>query len=455
MTAGNLFIAGTRRVARRRFVTVLALVVAAAVTAGVVRHFWSRDVAPEPPAVERTGVDPAIVAAIEQARGVVLQAPHSAAAWGQLGMVLTAHDFRGEANVCFARAEQLDPREPRWPYHQGIALTLGDPPAALAKLRRAVELAGDAHAAPRLWLGEVLLGQGSFGEAEANFQQLLRHDPLNPWAHLGLCRLALQRRDSSAAVAHAHQAEADPRTRKAAHTLLAEIRQRLGDAATASRELALANAALPDHPWPDPFVEEVARLRTGEGARLEFAAQLLEQDRIAEALPLLRQTAQGYPNSAVVWLFLGRAMARAGDLDGAERALRKTVQLAPKWAEARYDLGSALWQRRKFGMAVESFRKAKELKPDYAQAYYGLGQCLLGQGDRWGAAAALRDAIRYKPDHVEARTDLAELLAQDGQEAEAAVLLQEAVRLSPGAAKAKRLLLQHWLRCCPVTIGSW
>src|SRR5690349_21588977 len=49
--------------------------------------------APEPPSVDPTGVDPAVLAAIDSARGAVRQSPRSANAWGRLGMILAAHNF--------------------------------------------------------------------------------------------------------------------------------------------------------------------------------------------------------------------------------------------------------------------------------------------------------------------------------------------------------------------------
>src|SRR5439155_19466770 len=96
----------------------------------------------------------------------VVESPRSALPWGRLGMVLVAHDRTAEANQCFAQAEQLDPREPRWPYFQGVALSLGAPEEALPKLQRAVELCGDAAEAPRRRLAELLLLQGRAEEAE-------------------------------------------------------------------------------------------------------------------------------------------------------------------------------------------------------------------------------------------------------------------------------------------------
>src|SRR5262249_35181987 len=48
---------------------------------------------PPPPAVERSGLDPAAAKAVDEATAAVERSPRSAAAWGHLGMVLQAHDF--------------------------------------------------------------------------------------------------------------------------------------------------------------------------------------------------------------------------------------------------------------------------------------------------------------------------------------------------------------------------
>src|SRR5579871_7071621 len=78
----------------------------------------------EPPALELTGVDPAVVRAIETARRAVLESPASGPAWGQLGKTLLAHDFHRQAGTCLAQAQRLDPTEARWPYLEGVAWPL-------------------------------------------------------------------------------------------------------------------------------------------------------------------------------------------------------------------------------------------------------------------------------------------------------------------------------------------
>ena len=175
------------------------------------------------PALDLTGIDPAVVRAIEKAEVAVKQAPRSAHAWGQLGQTLLAHDMHLPATACLAQAEQLDPQQPRWPYLQGIALTSADPPdpeAAIQKFQRAVELGGDHPDTLRLRLTEALLGQDRLDEAEQQLQHVIELDPANTRAHLGLARVAIRRGEPEKSQAHLESALGDPHAKKASRTAL-------------------------------------------------------------------------------------------------------------------------------------------------------------------------------------------------------------------------------------------
>src|SRR5439155_12563614 len=116
----------------------------------------------EPPAIELSGIDPAVSRAIEKARAAVNESPRSAQTWGQLGKTLLAHGIHHPAGTCLAQAERLEPAEPRWPYLQGIALVSADPPdpgAAIQHFQSAVDRGGNTPNVLRLYLGEILLAQ--------------------------------------------------------------------------------------------------------------------------------------------------------------------------------------------------------------------------------------------------------------------------------------------------------
>src|SRR5437899_13003373 len=139
---------------RRRVRTAVLVGVLAVAAPGLGWFAWGWGTAPAPPEVSYADVDPAVAGAIEAARREVWWKPHSAAAWGRLGLLLRAHGVRPEANRCFARAEQLAPDDPRWPYLQGYALRLDDPEAAVGHLQRAVALCGTTPDGPALTLAE-------------------------------------------------------------------------------------------------------------------------------------------------------------------------------------------------------------------------------------------------------------------------------------------------------------
>src|SRR5207302_2592207 len=86
-----------------------------------------RPAPPPVPILATDGLDAEVAAAIVQARAEVEAQPWSAAAWGRLGMVLFAQDLYRACSAVLAEAEQLDPRDARWPYLRGLALLRTEP----------------------------------------------------------------------------------------------------------------------------------------------------------------------------------------------------------------------------------------------------------------------------------------------------------------------------------------
>jgi tetratricopeptide (TPR) repeat protein len=439
-SAQKVSLAGQRAAPRWRLLLALVLASAAVLAAGGYWFLW-RTPEPAPPAVDLTGAEPAVAQAIERARAEVEKTPRAAAAWGRLGMLLRAHDYGDEANVCFARAEQLDANDPRWPYLQGLTLVLADREAALPLLERASDLSPNC-VAPRLRLAEILLMQGRPDEAARHFRLVLKAEPDNARAALGLARLAQRRGDLQEALGYLQHAVASPLVRKAALTLRAEVYQQQGAAAAARIDLRAA-AGLPEDPrWPDPYVEEVEQLNRSVHARLTFGIQLFQQGRLDEAVDVLESAAQDAPQASRVFVVLGEARLRLRDPVRAEQAFRRALALTPDAAEAHFQLGTALFVQDKVEAAERCFRRAVALKPAHALAHYDLGLCRLRQKDRDGAAAAFRAALRYRPGYADAHRNLGDVLAQQGKDAEALAHLEEAVRLAPEDEQARRLLAE-------------
>jgi len=421
-----------RRLVRRR-VAIGAAALAAVTLSGVVALYgYRRSTTPMVPAIEFAELDPGIARAIERAQKLVEQNPRSAAVWGRLGMILRAHDFIAECKVCFAEAERLNPREPRWPYFHGLTLLMGEPDAGIQRVRRAVELCGDLPH-PRLRLAEALLAQGDLNEAHDHFLRALQLEPENPRAHLGLARLAYARDDFESSLDHLRRSIAADPQRKTSHILLAQVLTALGDHEQAEHELRQANTLPRDRSWPDPFVVEVERLQTGLSARLARANWLLLDGHSEDAAALLSQIVRDYPGSDQAHFLLGQTLLRMGHLQNAEPALRTAVRLGPTNADACFQLGVLLYLQEDLDAAFESFRKTVTLKPDYVLAYFNLGKCMQRQGDAARAIDAFRSALRYKPDFADAHLNLANLLAEQGEAAEAERHRNHAASLAPVA----------------------
>jgi tetratricopeptide (TPR) repeat protein len=231
---------------------------------------WRWWTTPVPPAISLAGADPAVREAIETARNEVKENPRSAAAWGQLGLVLRAHGYEDEADVCFGHAERFDPDDPRWPYLKGVRLVFRDPGAALPFLRQAVDLCDrrdPTNPSPRLLLAETLLKQGQTEEAEEHFRRVLDQQPLNPRALFDLGVLAQNRHRWKTSIAFLKRAGTSPYTRQKACAKLAAIYQRLGNGKAAAEYSRRANQLPPDELWEDPYVSEYLELATGKQSR--------------------------------------------------------------------------------------------------------------------------------------------------------------------------------------------
>jgi tetratricopeptide (TPR) repeat protein len=416
-------------------------VLAAGVALWLGRGLWLWVATPAPPVIASPDMDPLVAQAIEAARDRIRWAPLSGSAWGELGMVLRAHQIEGGVELCFRQAERLAPGDPRWPYLLALTLLANgpDPAPALGHLERAAELAGE-EPAPRLRLGEVLLDQGRADEAEGHFRQVLAADLANPRAHLGLARVAHQRGDWRQSLDHLTKSASGAPNVKATRALLAEVYNRLGDRAAAEQQLRRLATLPDDGDWLDPYVEQVLRRRVGVWAAVDQASSLLHRGRGDEAVAVLQDAAASQPDPQPAYLALGRLFLRLEQPAKAEPPLRRAVRLAPQALEARFELGIALYQHGKVGDAAESFREATRLKPDYALAHFNLGRCLDTLGDPEGAIQAYQAAVRYRPDCGPGHRSLATLLADKGRTAEALVHFHLAVQLDPSDQAAKKAL---------------
>ncbi len=437
------FVASTRcGAASRSAASLLAVVAVGALAAGVwkYRQATLAPSAPPPPAIDLDRCDPLVAESIRQAQQQVRESPLDGAAWGHLGMVLLAHQYDAESEVCFELAERRAPGEVRWPYLRGLAVMSADREAAARSFRRATDLRPDLAVAHNR-LGELLFEREQYDEAAEQLRTARQLTPQEPRPCVALARLEIARGRIAEALPWARQAASLAPESRQVRELLAALYERTGDAEAAAREIAAAEP-LPDVPlpWIDPLAADVLLLRRDPGRHLDVAESLLQQRRAAEAVEVLEAALREGARDPRVHCALGRALVEAGRPEDADRALDRAAALHPDSAEVRFQRGVVCSLSRRFPQAEEHYRAAIRLKPDYALAWYNLGHTLEQLGSGEAALAAFEDAARYRPTHAAAHANAGRILLQLGRTAEARRHLEIAVRYAPADRDAQRLL---------------
>jgi tetratricopeptide (TPR) repeat protein len=414
---------------------------------GVSLWYWHAQSPPEPPSIDLANAEPAIAHVIQKALTAVREKPRSADAWGHLGLVLRAHAYNDESDVCFAQAERLDPKDPRWPYLQGTQLRFRHPDAALPFIERAVERC-DKHApnktAPRLLLAEMLLAKGRTDDARSHLRKVLDRTPDDPRANYDMGLVAFASDDLDGSIQYLRHASDSPFTAKKAAAQLALVYERQNDETTAAAFNQRARELPPDLLWIDEFVNEYQELEVGRQGRLKHAEFLEHEQRLQEGLEVYRQLLEEFPDDRS-HVSLGITLLKAGDAVTAEAVLREAIRQAPDNVQGHYFLCVALYQQgenlrqqpgkgdlalTKYREGAEAGNRAAAIKPDHALAHAFRGLCQRQLGDRGGAIASLRTSIRCRPELADVHYWLGEALADSGLDLDALKELQAALDLA-------------------------
>ncbi len=367
---------------------------------------WMWVSAPPIPRPDLAGADPLVVLAIDDAEARVRMTPESAAAWGDLGLVLYAQSYGREAVGCFRRATALDERTWRWPFFAAAASSHLAPADGVTLMEEAIRR--DPKAVwPRLLRAEWLVTLGRGDEARADYESLLAVSPEHARARLGLARLLLTSDDADRALAALGTALDHPSTRRAGRQFAAQVAARQGKREEAERLLTAAASLPADTPWPeDPLAAELPLRRVGKRSRIKLVSQMESVGAVAEADALTRRIEEENPE---IYLFVeGRLQLQKGDAVAAEKAFRRAVEYDPRAVEIRFQLGRAIALQGRHAEAADVFRELLELEPGYGPAWLELGRALVDI-DTSAAVAALESAIAYMPSSDEARTALSQL----------------------------------------------
>jgi len=134
---------------------------------------------------------------------------------------------------------------------------------------------------------------------------------------------------------------------------------------------------------------------------------LMQQDRLPEAVTVLRKRSKRAAGDYMVHWFLAEALHRSGVEPGSEaeaeavRAVRRSVALNPELFQSRLLLGRMLARRGVFNEAIEHLQKARAIDPTAVAATYQLALVHRSLGDTEQAKELLALVGRQKAEDRE------------------------------------------------------
>ena len=331
-------------------------------------------------------------AAIPPLQKFIAEKPDVAFAHFQLAYAYTALKRPDDARQEYERSIALDPKMPEAQLNLGVLLLERQPAAAVAALRRAVELL-PSESRPRYLLGLAQERSGDFSGAAESFAGATRLDPkdLDSLTRLGQVLLRLGKSADAEGKFRA-ALELQPNSPEALQGLAQSLdQQKKPQAVDAYRNYL---AAEPDD----------------KAARLRLVHLLVEQQKYDEAVAENAKDNAGQPATVDDLKLRADIEINQKKLDEAITTLRRALALAPNDAQLHGGLGRIYLEKRQFADAEKELKAALELDrnnlaywKDLSSTYYLAGNCqaalaaleVIGKAEAGGAGTWFIRALCY------------------------------------------------------------
>lgn len=146
---------------------------------------------------------------------------------------------------------------------------------------------------------------------------------------------------------------------------------------------------------------------------IEEAAELLQEERYADALLALREVLRADPRNPYAYHYLGVAFFETAQREAARDAYRAAVRLAPNYLGARVGLSHALRVLGDFEGAIREAREAQRRFPRDPDAMHAAGLAHAARGEHAAARRNLEGFLASNPE-FEAATEVRSVLESLG-----------------------------------------
>ena len=375
----------------------------------------------------------------------VKKEPLRADRWGELGYALAGNEAFNEAGACFARAEELDPDNFRWPHLFAFSTIKASRGPAIAALKRAMQI--NPNIVPTMsLLAEAYLDDGAVKEADALLRPRITEKTEDQRLLFEMARVEANAGAVDHAIKLAEQAAAAPPRRAQIHQLLVQLYQRKGNAVDAkkhARILEILPASEANAAWPDSIAVQALRYSRDVDTMAIQARQLVSSGQADEAVRMLERMDPVDRSSSIVASVLAIAKAQLGEFKEAEKVL--TAVPAKDDPNVAFAEGIVASLQEKYAEAVKHYAKvagstSNTNRSRFADgALVNQGQCYLALKKEEEAMAAFEQALKLNPGNIEAIERLAALYLKKGRKADAARILNDAALLEPTDETIKEL----------------
>lgn len=178
-------------------------------------------------------------------------------------------------------------------------------------------------------------------------------------------------------------------------------------------------------------------------ANINLAILLMDQQRAAEAVPLLEKAVVQRPQDARSVVLLADALAATGKRGRAAEEYRNAIALDAKLAPAYLGLAHLQVAGKQFDEAIKNLRKAADLQPGNVATRLEIGGVLEAAGRPDEARAFYQDLAVKQPDNAVVHRRLAHLLLAAKKFDEAATELETATKLAPAPGDERDLAIAY------------
>ena len=422
------------------------------------------------PTFDAVGMHPEVKAVFEEARAKVCAEPDSASSWRKLGALFDAHDLLRQAEICYRRAHELDPKDFSAIYLLAIVSDqLGHPLERTVALFNAAILLRPDYAPVYLNMGNALAREGEIGQARDAYERALSINENFYAAHRRIGQILLITDELDLAREHLLKAWEGAPDDSEINASLAQVCMRLGDRSLAREYAERTRGMSPSLAYRDRVREEVMAMALSTHSRLGRAKQAYQNDELDRAIDELKTILRLHPTQAEAHVMLGGILLQKGQakdallhleqavahspqdadkrlvygqallssmpdnpaaLKKAVQTLRSAVQLSPKDDEIREFFAIALARRGRHDQAIAQFERAAASGRQLSEAGYSLWGSVLGvEGRLQEAYERFRSAFELIPESAELCFNLAVALDQLGHTKEAIAMYERSIEL--------------------------